>query len=158
MLDLGWDSEIYDNALTQTVISAVPGGPHDTADKESSTWLDNQSADMDRCQKPMWKVVEVYWGAKSNPSSLTQLQLMHQCYDKYGVRESQGMSEDEFEHMIMSPTYKPSSDEAQLCMLDPTGLGGWTLEQVAQMRAVDEASASPQPAVPASSTTISIGG
>jgi len=134
MLDAGWSARYRDDSSLVTEVGPAPGGPYDNGKWDGNDASSSSSGGDDTaCRQDI--VLKVYWGMKSNPEGLSQGQLVRKCFEANDIAEGSDLTNDQFESLVKSPVYVAQSDQAQLCVLDPTGTGGWTLEGAAQIRA-----------------------
>lgn len=92
------------------------------------------------CQGPdsdsAWITIStIYEGMENNPQGLTAEQLIQACYQEHGVPDGVGMPDDQFAQMVDDPAYVPSTPDATLCLWDPTGALGYTVEEAEQFQA-----------------------
>ena len=145
MLDRGWISTV-EGVITYT--EAAPESGND--DLDPSAWDQSSSEAYFVC----WgigeqTVLSVYWGAKTNPDGLSWSEQVRVCFQAHDVSDGSGLSPDQFGRMLLERGYVPSSDQAELCLLDPVGLQGVTLEQAASTRQSDMMNAAARSPAPA---------
>ena len=126
-------------------VSGTPGGysvtPPDTGPiTNQSKAMEEQLGIINTCQNPdsdsAWITISsIYEGLENDPLGLTIEQLIKQCYQEHGVPDGAGMSDDQFNQMVDDPDYVPSTPDATLCLWDPTGAMGYTIEQAEQLQA-----------------------
>lgn len=125
MADRGWLVVLGERGYT---VSAKTGGPHEGAGYGHQP---GPEEDNGQCSMSTFHVIElVYLGMKHNPQGLEYEELIRQCFIEHGVPDGAGLSYEEFFHMVYDKSYRPSSDQARLCIDDPDGQNGLTLEDV----------------------------
>jgi len=129
MADRGWTVSLTDVGYS---VTGTPGGPHDGAGPNDTSEANDDGQCEDSAEGP---IEPIYLGMKYNPDGLNNDQLIKACYTKNNVPDGQGMSDDEFVAMIHNSAYRPSTDQAELCILDPDGSNGVTLEEAKAARA-----------------------
>lgn len=77
----------------------------------------------------------IYLGMRENPQGLTREQQIRACFQKNGVSDGAGLSDDEFAQMVDDVNYHASTPEGILCYQDPTGALGYTVEQAEEIDA-----------------------
>ena len=75
------------------------------------------------------RIQPLYLALKYNPQQLSAEQLTRQCFQNNGITDGESLSQDAFAAMVDDPSYTPSSPQAALCVLDPTGMSGLTAQQ-----------------------------
>ncbi|MDR0283556.1 MAG: hypothetical protein LBI33_01490 [Propionibacteriaceae bacterium] len=120
MADKGW--EVTDLSNGSYSIRGMAG----TANENQGVSFDVQIA----CQVGSTNYIEpIYFGMLENSRGLTWAQLVRACFEKNGVAEGAGLSDDQFTDMVSAPSYHPGTPEGKLCFYDPTGSQGMTIEQ-----------------------------
>jgi len=119
MADLGWDVDFpADITAGGYRVSAVPGSGNETVDSVN---------DVDTCSTQFLSWVEqVFIGMLVNPNGDTPVQQIRACYEREGVPDGAGLSDDAFEAMLIDPNYQPSTSAAKLCYWDADGSLGLT--------------------------------
>jgi len=100
-------------------VTAAADGPHvgETVDSTTNTQCENESLSY---------VEPIYLAMRDNPSGLSGPMLTRECYQRNGVPDGAGLSDDAFTAMIEDQTYIPSTPEGCVCLFDPTGSNGLT--------------------------------
>ncbi|MDR0285023.1 MAG: hypothetical protein LBI33_09065 [Propionibacteriaceae bacterium] len=120
MTELGWVVEFHGTQGSMTIYSAS-GVSHDGRTSDD---------DDHRCAAHTLDTVEsLYIGMRENPEGTTGVELIRACFNAHNVADGAGLSDDEFERMIVDPQYHPSTPEGKVCFFDPTGESGVTVEQ-----------------------------
>jgi len=115
-----------------TVTFNADGGYSQSAKDPKATPAEMSAADKACTDEGFAYIQQLYYEMRSNPNGLTNAELIRQCFTKAGVSDGAGLSDDQFSELVLDPNFKPSSAEAQLCILDPAGTQGVTLEQAEQ--------------------------
>ncbi|MDR1265432.1 MAG: hypothetical protein LBK42_07675 [Propionibacteriaceae bacterium] len=77
----------------------------------------------------------LYLGPRDNPSGETRVQQIRACFQAHDVPDGAGLSDDQFAEMLYDINYHPSTPQGKLCLFDPTGSEGMTVEQAEAMDA-----------------------
>jgi len=78
-------------------------------------------------------IQSIYLGMRVNPSGTSREVAVRQCYEKHGVPDGSGLTDDQFAALINSDAYRFSSAQAAQCFFDPldTGLSADAAVQMA---------------------------
>ena len=137
MADKGWTVSFGEHT---TSISGAIGGPHEGATSAN----DDPTQDMDQCEQLSIGPIEmIYNGLTYNPEGLSLVQSTRKCFEKYGVTDADGMTDDQLGDLLSSENYIPSSPAAELCFEDPDGSSGITMEQAEESYAYRTSHQSP---------------
>ena len=126
MADQGWSVTFNQDNDGQS-----DQGSYSMAALNGRAWdADAASASASTCSKDSTSWVDtIYWGMKDNPQGLTQAQLIRACFQAHNVPDGSGLSDDQFSQMLDDLSYHASTPEGVLCVYDPTGSLGMTVEQ-----------------------------
>ena len=125
MADLGWI--VTDTANGSYDIVGAPGTANVNQAPDASV--------TEGCSVGTTAYIEfIYLGMKSNPSGVSWAQQIWSCFQRNGVPDGAGMSDDQFEQMVTDPHFHASTPQGVLCYWDPTGSGGWTIDQALAMQ------------------------
>jgi hypothetical protein len=119
MIDRGWDVTLSDSGGYTVQSKSVDANDPEAMDRDNAQCQFLAIGDIDG----------IYLGIQTNPHGLTHAQMIRQCYQNNGVTDGQDLTDDQFADLIFSDDYKPSSNEAILCLEDPDGSQGLTPQQ-----------------------------
>jgi hypothetical protein len=83
-------------------------------------------------------VESIYFGMQENPEGIGQGESMRRCLDAADVVEFAGVSADDLERLISAAGLEPTTPEALVCLIDPFGSYGTTVDSARQMLVEDQ--------------------
>ncbi|MDR0489597.1 MAG: hypothetical protein LBG99_09480 [Propionibacteriaceae bacterium] len=124
MAENGYDVQFLDDGGYQMAPSAGNPDPNKPV---------SQSLDVE-CSKGSIDLVRfIYFEAKWNPERLSGGMLIRACFEKHGLDEGSGLSDDEFSAMVEDPSWIPATDQGALCFWDSLETGTLTPEQAMEL-------------------------
>lgn len=77
---------------------------------------------IDNCAAGTLDYIEwLFHDMRDNPRGLTYLEALRECFEANDVPDGAGLSDAEFEELVFSDQFQPSTPEGQACEIDPFG-------------------------------------